>query len=67
MNDSLKKIKATLESTLDSSKLLSEKDSIGSIQANESKNESKNESLKQTGTAFAPRQAGRDWWWCDHV
>jgi hypothetical protein len=63
MNDSLKKIKATLESTLDSSKLLSEKDSIGSIQANEPKNES----LKQTGTAFAPRQAGRDWWWCDDV
>jgi hypothetical protein len=63
MNDSLKKIKATLESTLDSTKLLSEKDSIGSIQANESINES----LKQTGTAFAPRQAGRDWWWCDDV
>ena len=63
MHDSLKKIKATLESTLDSSKLLSEKDPNRSIQANESKNES----LKQTGTAFAPRQAGRDWWWCDDV
>jgi hypothetical protein len=63
MHDSLKKIKATLESSLDSSKLLSGKDPNRSIQANESKNES----LKQTGTAFAPRQAGRDWWWCDDV
>jgi hypothetical protein len=63
MNDSLKKMKATLESTLDSSKLLSEKDSIGSIQANESKNEV----LKQAETNFGPRQAGRDWWWCDDV
>jgi hypothetical protein len=35
MHDSLKKIKATLESTLDSSKLLSEKDPIRSIQAKE--------------------------------
>ena len=67
MHDSLNKPKATPESTLESSKLLSEKDSIGSIQANESKNEPKNESLKQTGNAFAPRQAGRDWWWCDDV
>jgi hypothetical protein len=63
MNDSLRKIKATLESTLDSSKLLSGKDPIQLIQAKEPKNES----LKQTGTAFAPRQAGRDWWWCDDV
>jgi|GEM_PF-1965308 len=63
MNDSLKKIKATLESTLDSSKLLSGKDSIQLIQAKESKNEF----LNQTGTDFAPRQAGRDWWWCDDV
>jgi hypothetical protein len=63
MNDSLKKIKATLESTLDSSKLLSEKDPIASIQAKEPKNEF----LKQTGADFAPRQAGRDWWWCDDL
>ena len=67
MHDSLNKAKATPASLLDGSSVFSEKDSIGSIQANESKNESKNESLKQTGTAFAPRQAGRDWWWCDDV
>jgi hypothetical protein len=63
MHDFLKKIKPTLEPTLESSMLSSGKDPIGSIQANESKNES----LKQTGTDFAPRQAGRDWWWCDDV
>jgi hypothetical protein len=63
MNDSLKKIKATLESTPDSSKLLSGKDPIQLIQAKESKNDF----LKQTDTDFAPRQAGRDWWWCDDV
>jgi hypothetical protein len=63
MNDSLKKIKATLESTLDSSKLLSGKDPIQLIQAKEPNNEF----LKQTGAAFAPRQAGKDWWWCDDV
>jgi hypothetical protein len=63
MHDSLNKAKATPASLLDGSSAFSEKDSIGSIQANESKNES----LKQTGTAFAPRQAGRDWWWCDDV
>jgi hypothetical protein len=63
MHDSLKKIKATLESTLDSSMLSSGKDPIGSIQANESTNEF----LNQTDTNFTPRQAGRDWWWCDDV
>jgi hypothetical protein len=63
MNDSLKKMKARLEPALESSNLLLGKDPIGSIQ----ENEPKNESLKQTGIAFAPRQAGRDWWWCDDV
>jgi len=63
MHDSLKKIKATPASLLDGSSALSEKDPIGPIQANESKNES----LKQTGTDFTTRQAGRDWWWCDDV
>jgi hypothetical protein len=63
MHNSLKKIKATPASLLDSSSVLSEKDSIRSIQAKEPKNAS----LKQTGTDFAPRQAGRDWWWCDDV
>jgi hypothetical protein len=63
MHDSLKKIKATLESSLDSSKLLSGKDPIQLIQAKESKNEF----LNQSDTDFAPRQAGRDWWWCDDV
>ena len=63
MHDSLRKIKATLESTLDSSKLLSGKDPIQLIQAKESKNEF----LNQSDTAFAPSQAGRDWWWCDDV
>jgi hypothetical protein len=59
MHDSLKKIKATLEP----SKLLSGIEPIKSIQAKEPKNEF----LKQTDTDFAPRQAGRDWWWCDDV
>jgi hypothetical protein len=63
MNDSLKKIKATLESTLESSKLLSGTDPIRSIQAKELNNEF----LNQTDPNFAPRQAGRDWWWCDDV
>jgi hypothetical protein len=63
MNDSLKKIKATLESSLDSSKLLSGKDPNRSIQAKEPTNEF----LNQSDTDFAPRQAGRDWWWCDDV
>ena len=63
MHDSLKKIKATLETTLESSKLLSGTDPIRSIQAKELKNES----LKQTDTNLAPKQAGRDWWWCDDV
>ena len=63
MNDSLKKMKATLESTLDSSKLLSGTEPIKSIQAKEPKNEF----LKQTDTDFTPRQAGRDWWWWDDV
>jgi hypothetical protein len=63
MHDSLKKIKATLESTLDSSKLLSGQDPIRSIQAKELKNDF----LNQTDTNLAPKQAGRDWWWCDDV
>jgi hypothetical protein len=63
MHDSLKKIKATLESTPESSKLLSGKDSIKLIQAKEPKNAL----IKQTETDFAPKQAGRDWWWCDDV
>jgi hypothetical protein len=63
MNNSLKKIKVTLEATLESSKLLSGTDPIRSIQAKELKNEF----LNQTDPNFAPRQAGRDWWWCDDV
>jgi hypothetical protein len=63
MNDSLKKIKATLESKLASSEPLTEKDSIKLIQAKEPKNAF----VKQTGTNFGPRQANRDWWWCDDV
>jgi hypothetical protein len=63
MHDSLKKIKATLESTLESSKLLSGKDPMKSIQAKEPKNEA----LKQADPNFTPGQAGRDWWWCDDV
>jgi hypothetical protein len=63
MNDSLKKIKATLESKLASSELLTEKDSIKLIQAKEPKNAF----VKQTGTNFGPKQASRDWWWCDDV
>jgi hypothetical protein len=63
MHDSLKKIKATLVFTLDSSMVLSGKEPIKSIQAKEPKNEF----LKQADTNYAPRQAGRDWWWCDDV
>ena len=63
MNDSLKKMKAALDSTLESSKLLSEKVPSQLIKAKDPKNEA----LKQTDTDFAPRQAGRDWWWCDDV
>jgi hypothetical protein len=63
MNNSLNKIKASLESILESSKLLSEKDPIKLIKANEPENAF----LKQTETNFAPKQAGRDWWWCDDV
>jgi hypothetical protein len=63
MNDSLKKMKATLESTLESSKLLSGKDPITLIQAKEPKNEA----LKQAESNFGPRHAERDWWWCDDV
>jgi hypothetical protein len=57
MSDSLKKMKATLEPTLESSMLLSGTDPIKLIQAKEPKNEA----LKQTETNFAPNQAGRDW------
>jgi hypothetical protein len=63
MNDSLRKVKATLEPVLESYKLLSEKDPIKSIQAKELKNEA----LKQNESNFGPRQAGRDWWWCEDV
>jgi hypothetical protein len=63
MNDSLKKIKATPVSKLASSELLTEKDSIKLIQAKEPKNAF----VKQTGTNFGPKQANRDWWWCDDV
>jgi hypothetical protein len=63
MHDSLKKIKATLESTFDSSKLLSEKDLIESNQAKQPQKEF----LNQTDTILTPWQAGRDWWWCDDV
>jgi hypothetical protein len=63
MNNSLKKTKVALESMLESSKLLSEKDPIKLIQAKEPKNAF----LNQTETNIAPKQAGRDWWWCDDV
>ena len=63
MNESWKKANATLESTLESSTLLSGKDPIKLIKANEPENAF----LKQTETNFAPKQAGRDWWWCDDV
>jgi hypothetical protein len=63
MNDSLKKVKVALESTPESSKLLSGKDQIKLTQVKEPKNAF----LKQTETNFAPKQAGRDWWWCDDV
>ena len=63
MNDSLNKAKATPASLLDASSVLSEKDPIESNQAKKPQKEF----LKQTDINFAPRQAGRDWWWCDDV
>ena len=63
MNDSLKKTKTTLESSLEDSQLLSEKGPIKLIKVKEPKNAF----LKQTKTNFASKQAGRDWWWCDDV
>jgi hypothetical protein len=63
MNDFLKKMKATLDSTLVSSKLLSVKDPSKFIKAKEPKKVA----LKQTDSNFAPRKVGRDWWWCDDV
>jgi hypothetical protein len=63
MNDSLKKIKATLESTLASSKLLLGKGPIKLTQAKEPKNAF----IKQTEANFGLRQTDRDWWWCDDV
>lgn len=63
MNDYLKKLKTRPASLLDNSPLLSEKDSINLIKAKDQKNEC----LKQTDTNFEPKQAGRDWWWCDDV
>ena len=63
MNDSLNKAKATPASLLDDSSVLPEKDPIELNQAKEPQKEF----LKQTDVNFAPRQAGRDWWWCDDV
>jgi hypothetical protein len=63
MNSSLKKTKATLEFTQEPSKLLSGKGSIKLTQAKEPNNAF----LQRTETNFAPKQAGRDWWWCDDV
>ena len=56
-------MKATLDSTLVSSKLLSGKDPSKLIKAKEPKKVA----LKQTDSNFAPRKVGRDWWWCDDV
>ena len=63
MNDSLNKAKATPASLLDGSSVLPEKDLIESNQ----EKEPQKEFLEQTDINFAPRQAGRDWWWCDDV
>ena len=63
MNDSLNKAKAMPAPLLDASSVLSEKDPIESNRAKEPQKEFS----KQTDINFAPRQAGRDWWWCDDV
>jgi hypothetical protein len=63
MNDSLNKAKATPAFLLDGSSALPEKDLIESNQAKEPQKEF----LNQSDTDFAPRQAARDWWWCDDV
>ena len=63
MHDFLKKAKARPGSFLDGSPLFSGKDPIEPNQAKEPQKEF----VKQTDTDFTPRQAGRDWWWCDDV
>jgi len=63
MNDSLNEAKATPAILLDSSSVLPKKDLIESNQ----EKEPQKEFLEQTDINFAPRQAGRDWWWCDDV
>jgi len=63
MNDSLKKPKPTPENLLKESKVITGKDPIELIKAKKPKNEF----LKQSDTDLAPRQAARDWWWCDDV
>ena len=59
----MNKAKATPASLLDGSSVLLEKDPIESNQVEEPQKEF----LKQIDTDFAPRKAGRDWWWCDDV
>jgi hypothetical protein len=61
MSDSLKKTIPTLEFLLKDSQLLSGKDLIKRMNTKELKNEH----LEQTDSQPTPRQAGRDWWWCD--
>jgi hypothetical protein len=63
MNDFPKKIKATPVSLLGGPQVLSEKVPIKLIKIKEPKSEF----LKQSDADFAPRQAERDWWWCDDV
>jgi len=63
MNDSPNKIKASLETKLESFKLLSGKDPIQLIKAKKPISAFE----KQTETNFEPGQSGRDWWWCDDV
>jgi len=63
MNDSLKKTKVAPEAVLEDFQVLSEKDPTKFTKAKEPKDAF----LEQTGIHVVPKQAGRDWWWCDDV
>jgi hypothetical protein len=61
VNVSQKKTKPTLESPPKESQLVLGKDLIKRMKAIELKKEH----LEHTETQSTPKQAGRDWWWCD--
>ena len=63
MNDSLKKAIAKPMSLLESPQSLHGKDPVEFTK----EKVPKKEFFKKTDIDFVPKQAGRDWWWCDDV